>query len=116
LNGVDRPSISIPMPEREIFIDLSPELRIRYRWTNPPPPISYAITLELLEEGRRATIRLWDNAHGSDEHHEHAYRKAEGKQPAVLRRHTSINAAMADAITRARRRGEHHVRQWKKES
>jgi hypothetical protein len=35
------------MADREIFIDLASDLRIRYRRSNPPPPIDYAITLEV---------------------------------------------------------------------
>ncbi|HEX4306450.1 MAG TPA: hypothetical protein VHZ54_10455 [Solirubrobacterales bacterium] len=104
------------MAEREIFIDLTTDLRIRYRRSAPPPPVSYAITLEVLEDGRWETIRLWDNAHDPDEHHEHVYRRADGKQPAVLIPHATVNAAMADAIGSARRRGREHMRQWKEES
>jgi hypothetical protein len=104
------------MTDREIFIDLGSELRIRYRRSNPPSPVSYAITLEVLEESGWQAIRLWDNAHAPEEHHEHPYRRTEGKQPPVLRPHPTVNAAMADAITRARRHAEQHVRQWKEES
>ena len=104
------------MTEREIFIDLSPDTRIRYRRTNPPPPINYAITLEVYAGGHWETIRLWDNAHDADEHHEHPYRRSGGKQPPLLRVHPTVNDAMADAIARARGQAEEHVRQWKEES
>jgi hypothetical protein len=104
------------MGEREIFIDLRPDLRIRYRRNAPPAPIFYAVTIELLEDARWVTIRLWDNAHDPDEHHEHHYRRGEGKQPPIILGDGPVNAAMAVAIRRARRGAEAHVRQWQEES
>ena len=35
-----------------------------------PPPVSYAIVLESLEDGEWTTVRLWDNADVVDEHHQ----------------------------------------------
>jgi hypothetical protein len=35
------------------------------------PPTSYAITLELLDDGQWTTVPLWDNADDVDEPHEH---------------------------------------------
>ena len=32
--------------EREVFIDLEPGTRIRFRASEAPPPLSYTITLE----------------------------------------------------------------------
>jgi hypothetical protein len=65
--------------EREVFIDLELGQRIRFRRSEAPPPISYAITLEIIEDGGWTTIRLWDNADHVDEHHEHAHTKEDGK-------------------------------------
>jgi hypothetical protein len=102
--------------EREIFIDLSVGLRIRYRRSQPPPPITYAITLELSEDGDWTTIRLWDNADDPDEHHEHVYRRASGKQPPTVLRHGSANEAMAAAIREAKLKATDIVQRWEKES
>jgi hypothetical protein len=45
-----------PWP-REVFIDLDPDVRIRYGRTERPP-ISYAIVLETQVDGHWTTIRL----------------------------------------------------------
>lgn len=52
--------------EREVFIDLEPGLRIRFRRSEAPPPVSYAITLELYEVEAWTAVRLWDNAAADD--------------------------------------------------
>ena len=88
--------------EREIFIDMEPGIRIRYRRSEPPPPVSYAITLESLEDGEWLTVRLWDNADAVDEHHEHEYTRASGKQAPAVLDFSSPNEAMAAAIRKAK--------------
>ncbi len=88
--------------EREIFIDVEPDIRIRYRRGEPPPPVSYAITLESLEDGDWTTVRLWDNADTVDEHHEHEYTRASGKQRPTILDFSSPNEAMAAAIGKAK--------------
>jgi hypothetical protein len=102
--------------EREIFIDLSLGLRIRYRRSQPPPPITYAITLELLADGSWTTIRLWDNADDPDEHHEHAHTRAAGKEAPNVLAYDSANEAMAAAIRRAKLNATETVRRWEKKS
>jgi hypothetical protein len=98
--------------DREIFIDLEPEVRIRYRRSEPPPPVRYAITLEQLVEGRWTTIRLWDNADAVDEHHEHEYTRAEGKRSPVILPIPSSNEAMAAAIRKAKTEWPAILRAW----
>jgi hypothetical protein len=88
-----------PWP-REVFIDLDPDVRIRYGRTERPP-ISYAIVLETQVDGHWTTIRLWDNAHNVDEHHEHEYTSSRGKRDPTVHPFTSVNQAMAAAMTRA---------------
>jgi 7-keto-8-aminopelargonate synthetase-like enzyme len=88
-------------------------LRIRYRRSEAPPPYSYAVTLELVESGKWRTVRLWDNADGLDEHHEHTYTRHGGKQPPTTLEFASPNEAMAAAISEAKRRAERIVRQWR---
>ena len=102
--------------EREIFIDLGPDLRIRFRRSEAPPPISYAITLEVLEGARWRTVRLWDNSDGVDEHHEHLHTREGGKQPATILQFESSNDAMAAAIRKARSEAAGIVRRWMEES
>lgn len=97
---------------REVLIELRPDLRIRFGRGAPPPPTFYAITLEYREGGTWTTVRLWDNADGVDEHHEHAYTRSGGKQPPVVHEFASPNEAMPAAIDNAKLRAEEIVRQW----
>lgn len=99
--------------EREIFIDVERGIRIRFRRSEPPPPVSYAITLESLEDGEWRTVRLWDNADGVDEHHEHEHTRTGGKQAATFLDFASPNVAMAAAIGKAKREAPEIVRQWR---
>lgn len=102
--------------DREIFIDLEPGVRIRFRRSEAPPPVSYAITLEVLEGDEWTTVRLWDNADDFDEHHEHAYTPADGKQPPTILDLESSNDAMAAAIRKAKDEAEEIVRRWRESS
>lgn len=96
-----------------MFIDLEPGLRIRFRRSEAPPPVSYAITLELLESEEWTTVRLWDNADHADEHHEHAHTRRDGKQPPTILYFQSTNGAMAAAIRKAKDESEEIVRKWR---
>lgn len=87
--------------------------RIRFRRSESPPPYSYAITLELIEEGEWRTVRLWDNADGLDGHHEHEHTRRGGKQVPRILEFASENEAMAAAIAEAKQRVEEIVRQWR---
>lgn len=97
-----------------MFIDIEPDLRIRFRRSQAPPPVSYAITLERRDAGAWMTVRLWDNADGPDEHHEHAYTRAGGKQPPVVLDFDSPNTAMAAAIRKAKDDAAELVGQWRR--
>ena len=48
-----------------------------------------------------ATLHLWDNAHSTDEHHEHEYTSSQGKRDPTVHPFDSVNQAMAAAMTRA---------------
>ncbi len=102
--------------QREVFIDLEPDRRIRFRRSEPPPPISYAITLEILEGAEWTTVCLWDNADDLDEHHEHAYTREGGKQPPTILEFKSSNDAMAAAIRKAKAEAPEVMRRWREES
>ena len=99
--------------EREVFIDLEPGLRIRFRRSEAPPPVSYAIMLELFEADDWTTVRLWDNADDVDEHHEHAHTRDGGKQPPAILDFRSGNDAMATAIRKAKDEAKEIVRRWR---
>lgn len=99
--------------EREIFIDVEPDIRIRYRRSESPPPASYAITLEVIGGGEWTTVRLWDNADAVNEHHEHEYTRASGKQAPTVLDFSSPNEAMAAAIKKAKVEAPEIVRQWR---
>jgi hypothetical protein len=64
--------------EREVLDELAPCVRVRYRRSEAPPPYTYAITLEVEEDGVWRTVRLWDNADDVDEHHVHRPTKKPG--------------------------------------
>jgi hypothetical protein len=101
-----------PETWREWFRDLDPDVRIRFRRTDRLP-IEYAVTLEVLTGSTWTVVRLWDNAHGLDLHHEHAYTRTEGKVPPTVRRYPSVNEAMATAIRTAAVQWQSIVRQWR---
>jgi hypothetical protein len=96
---------------REIFIDLDPDRRIRYGRTERPP-ISYAIVLEAKIDERWTAIRLWDNAHDVDEHHEHEYTRSKGKLDPIVHTFSSVNQAMAAAISQAAEKHSTILDRW----
>jgi hypothetical protein len=97
---------------REIFIDLDPYTRIRYGRTERPP-IRYAIVLEAAIDERWTAIRLWDNAHDIDEHHEHEYTRSMGKLDPIVHTFSSVNQAMAAAMTRAAEEHSTILHRWR---
>jgi hypothetical protein len=99
--------------ERETIFILPWDLRIRFRRSEAPPPYRYAITVEVREDEEWMTIRLWDNAHGVDLHHEHAYTRREGKQPPILHSFGSPNQAIPAALDMAKTNPRRMVRQWR---
>lgn len=58
-------------------------------------------------------VRLWDNADVVDEHHEHEYTRAGGKQAPAILGFSSSNEAMAAAIRKAKTEAPEIVRQWR---
>jgi hypothetical protein len=81
---------------REIFIDLDMTVHIRYRRSEHPPPIEYAVMLEVLIDGEWHTIALWTTLSAVDEHHEHRSTRPEGKQAPTKLAFPSTNDAMAE--------------------
>lgn len=99
--------------EREVLLEVEPDVQVRYIRSEAPPPVSYAVTLEVEVEGDWATVRLWDNSHALDEHHEHPYTREGGKQEPLVHEFASANQAMAAAIGKAKRNASEIVREWR---
>lgn len=100
--------------QREVVYEVdAPKARGRYRRSEPPPPYTYAVTLEVEEEeGVWTTVRLWDNADDVNEHHVHEYTRRDGKQTPLIRHFESINEAMAVANAECGEKAAEIVRQW----
>jgi hypothetical protein len=96
-------------PAREFIRPLSSAARIRVV-TKGRPIESYAVSLELLHDGRWTTIRLIDNAH--EEHHMHRY-NGTVKQPAEQFMSGGTREVLPQAINFLRDHWEAIVRAWK---
>jgi hypothetical protein len=97
---------------REVFVDITTDVRIRYG-RSERLPFRYAIVLEAQIEDAWTTIRLWDNAHGAKEHHEHEYTRSEGKHEPIVHAFGSTNQAMAAAMTQAARDWQTILDNWR---
>ena len=73
-------------------------------------PVEYAIMLLVEREREWHTVRLFDNAHDSNEHHEHRYVGSEKQEPIVTR--GSVNDAMHAAEVKLRGGWFDIVRNW----
>ena len=73
-------------------------------------PVEYAVVLLVLRDGRWRTVCTFDNAHGPDEHHEHAYIGLEKQAPIVT--HGSVNDAMYAAELKLLREWRDIVHSW----
>lgn len=73
-------------------------------------PIEYSIVLVARRGGNWHTVRLFDNSHAPNEHHEHAYVGSE-KQPPGIRRCTA-EAAISEALLRLRIEWADIVARW----
>lgn len=98
---------------REVLDEVAPGVRVRYCRSEPPPPYTYAITVEIqVAQESWTVVRLWDNADDVNEHHLHRYTQQEGKQSPEILEFKSINQAMATAKEEAGERWVEIVRQW----
>jgi hypothetical protein len=97
---------------REVFIDITAGVRIRYG-RSERLPFRYAIVLEARIDDAWTTIHLWDNAHEAEEHHEHEYTRSEGKLVPLVHAFSSTNEAMAAAMTRAARDWRTILENWR---
>ena len=75
-------------------------------------PVSYAITLRVLRDGRWQTIHCFDNAHDFQEHHEHRYVGDRKEPPAIT--YGDTNAAMASATEKLLKTWPTLVEVWEK--
>jgi hypothetical protein len=76
-------------------------------------PITYAITLVTIHDGKEHAVRTYDNAHAVDEHHAHRYIGDQKQPPTVTAGdvNEAMTIAMADLLTNWRR----YVEEWKRE-
>lgn len=99
---------------REVLHQIEPGIRVRYCRSEPPPPYTYAVTVEAeVAQESWTVVRLWDNADDVNEHHVHRYTQQEGKQSPEILSFKSINEAMAVANDEAREGGKVIVEQWR---
>ncbi len=73
-------------------------------------PIEYAIVLLVERNGTWHTVRTFDNAHTTEEHHEHRYVGFEKQDPIV--RHGPVNEAMNAAEVKLIDGWSDIVRSW----
>lgn len=100
--------------QREALFEITADIRVRYR-RSEPPPYTYSVTVEAEEdEGKWVTVRLWDNADDVYEHHVHEYNRQGEKQKPTIRDFGSVNQAMATANAEARGKAEEIVGQWRR--
>jgi hypothetical protein len=56
-------------------------------------PVEYAIVLLVERDGQWHTVRTFDNAHATEEHHEHRYSGSEKQAPEIT--YGPVNEAMS---------------------
>jgi hypothetical protein len=86
-----------------------PDVRIRISRSSAHP-VEYAVVLLVRRNGRWHTVRVFDNAHDPEEHHDHRYIGPEKQPPTVTR--GPVNEAMHAAIVTLRRSWADIVRGW----
>jgi len=98
---------------REVLDEVAPGVRVRYCRSEPPPPYTYAVTVEVeVAEQSWTAVRLWDNADDVNEHHMHRYTRQEGKQSPEILNFKSVNEAIAASKKEAQEGWAEMVRQW----
>ena len=95
--------------QRELF--LAPGVLVVVQRSSAHP-IEYPIVLLSERDGEWHTVRTFDNAHASEEHHEHRYVGPEKQAPIV--RHGPINEAMNVAEVKLIDGWGDIVRSWEK--
>jgi hypothetical protein len=73
-------------------------------------PVDYAVILRARRNGEWLTVCLFDNAHATEEHHEHHFRGGVKQAPIVTR--GPVNDAIAEALLRLQMEYADIVRQW----
>ena len=97
------------MKDREREYPLAPDVSVRITRSSVHP-VDYAIVLVVLRDGEWKTVRTFDNAHDSEEHHEHAYVGDEKQTPVITR--GSVNDAMSAALLKLRDEWADIVNEW----
>jgi hypothetical protein len=73
-------------------------------------PVEYAIMLLTLRDGTWHTVRVFDNAHDPEEHHEHTYVGSEKQEPIITR--GPVNEAMRTAEVKLLERWPDILSEW----
>jgi hypothetical protein len=81
----------VPPKDRIRRIRLAEDVVLQHERSSAHP-IVYAFILIVERDGKSHTVRTCDNAHGTEEHHEHAY-IGDQKQPPTITR-GPVNDAM----------------------
>ena len=88
---------------------LAPDVRVEVERSSTHP-VKYAIVLLVERDGTWHTVRTFDNAHATDEHHEHRYLGPDKMAPVVT--HGPVNDAMHAAEVKLLRGWRDIVRSW----
>ncbi len=75
-------------------------------------PIEYATILVVLREGRLHNVRVFDNSHGPEEHHEHRFRSDEKLPPTIT--YGPVNSPLNAAETKIMRHWRAMVLSWER--
>jgi len=74
--------------------------------------VDYALVLVVEEAGRRATVRIYDGAHGQNELHR--YTRELGKQPAEIFHLGTLGEGMRAALTAIKSSYEEMIEGWRR--
>lgn len=97
--------------DRDDWRRLASDVRMR-TLRSSTHPIEYAIVLVVLREGRLHTVRVFDNSHGPEEHHEHRFRGGEKLPPTIT--YGPVNSAFNAAETKILRHWHAMVLIWER--
>lgn len=99
--------------DREVTIPLDdPDAQLVYA-TSRHPQVEYVVMLQVRDGDRWRTVHLFDNAHETSEHHEHAYVGFVKQQPPIGVWRGDWRVYMHRAIVKIERGYADILRQWR---